>query len=89
MGVSNMFLNTYSYIINSNKLFSKIMVYKPSTETTQVKNSSNYNPARHTASKHVQYVMSFARHCSCVVKIYGRQKTQRLHAVSSTVTLNH
>lgn len=89
MGVSNLFLNMYSYIINSKKLFSKIMVYKLSTETTWVKNQSNYNAARHTASKHFQYVMSFARHCSCAVTIYGTQKTQRLHAVSSTVTLNH
>ena len=85
MGVSNLFLNMYSYIINSDKLFSK-MVYKLNTETTSVKNSNNYNAARHTAPKHVT---SFARHCSCAVTIYGRQKTQRLNAVSCTVTVSH
>jgi hypothetical protein len=89
MGVSNLFLNMYSYINNRNKLFSKIMVYKLSTETAWVKNRSNYNAARHTASKHVQYVMSFAKHCSCAVTIYGRQKTETLTAVSSKVSLNH
>jgi len=34
MGVSNLFLDMYSYIISSNKLFAKITVYKLSTETT-------------------------------------------------------
>ena len=76
------------YIIKSDKLVPKAMLYEINTERTSVKNQNNCHAKNSWASEHMQHVTSCNEYYSCVLLTPGRQKTLILIVVLTSVTLH-